>query len=351
MKRILIILSVIVILGLLYFIKPEKTAMPGVGPGKGAKAPSAVTYIVVKDTLFSRSIKVTGNLAPQDMVRIAPEIGGRIRTLSFREGASIGKGAIIAKLDDSELQAQLLKFKALLTLAETNTKREQSLLLGGGTSQELYDRAENSVITILADIAVIKAAIAKTEIRAPFSGIIGIKQISEGSYVSPGTVITELVNVKPIRIECAVPERYAKSMNKGMNITFVESGDSEQHVASIYAINPIIDNATRTIGIIAHHKNGQAQFKPGGFVEVTLPLTTTESTILIPTEAAVPDIRGLRVFILQKGKAIPRPIITGMRTDTSLEIVKGLSIGDTLIVSGASLLKPKSPVKAQPHWM
>ena len=325
--------------------------MPGGGPGKGAKAPSAVTYIVVKDTLFSRSIKVTGNLAPQDMVRIAPEIGGRIRTLSFREGASIGKGAIIAKLDDSELQAQLLKFKALLTLAETNTKREQSLLLGGGTSQELYDRAENSVITILADIAVIKAAIAKTEIRAPFSGIIGIKQISEGSYVSPGTVITELVNVKPIRIECAVPERYAKSMNKGMNITFVESGNSEQHVASIYAINPIIDNATRTIGIIAHHKNGQAQFKPGGFVEVTLPLTTTESTILIPTEAAVPDIRGLRVFILQKGKAIPRPIITGMRTDTSLEIVKGLSIGDTLIVSGASLLKPKSPVKAQPHWM
>ena len=325
--------------------------MPGGGPGKGAKAPSAVTYIVVKDTLFSRSIKVTGNLAPQDMVRIAPEIGGRIRTLSFREGASIGKGAIIAKLDDSELQAQLLKFKALLTLAETNTKREQSLLLGGGTSQELYDRAENSVITILADIAVIKAAIAKTEIRAPFSGIIGIKQISEGSYVSPGTVITELVNVKPIRIECAVPERYAKSMNKGMNITIVESGDSEQHVASIYAINPIIDNATRTIGIIAHHKNGQAQFKPGGFVEVTLPLTTTESTILIPTEAAVPDIRGLRVFILQKGKAIPRPIITGMRTDASLEIVKGLSIGDTLIVSGASLLKPKSPVKAQPHWM
>ena len=325
--------------------------MPGGGPGKGAKAPSAVTYIVVKDTLFSRSIKVTGNLAPQDMVRIAPEIGGRIRTLSFREGASIGKGAIIAKLDDSELQAQLLKFKALLTLAETNTKREQSLLLGGGTSQELYDRAENSVITILADIAVIKAAIAKTEIRAPFSGIIGIKKISEGSYVSPGTVITELVNVKPIRIECAVPERYAKSMNKGMNITFVESGDSEQHVASIYAINPIIDNATRTIGIIAHHKNGQAQFKPGGFVEVTLPLTTTESTILIPTEAAVPDIRGLRVFILQKGKAIPRPIITGMRTDASLEIVKGLSIGDTLIVSGASLLKPKSPVKAQPHWM
>lgn len=115
-------------------------------------------------------------------------------------------------------------------------------------------------------------------------------------------MITELVNVKPIRIECAVPERYAKSMNKGMNITFVESGDSEQHVASIYAINPIIDNATRTIGIIAHHKNGQAQFKPGGFVEVTLPLTTTESTILIPTEAAVPDIRGLRVFILQKAR-------------------------------------------------
>lgn len=351
MKRILIILSIIAILGLLYFIKPEKTAMPGAGPGKGAKGPSSVTYIIVNDTLFSRSIKVTGNLAPQDMVRIAPEIGGRIRSLSFREGASIGKGAIIAKLDDSELQAQLTKLKALLALAETNAKREKSLLLGGGTSQELYDRAENSVTTILADIAVVKAAIAKTEIRAPFSGIIGIKQLSEGSYVSPGMVITDLVNAQPIRIECAVPERYARSMKKGMNITFIESGESEEHTANIHAINPMIDNATRTVGIVAHHKNAQSQFKPGGFVEVRLPLTTTESTILIPTEAAVPDIRGLRVFILQNGKAIPRPIVTGMRTDASLEIVKGLSIGDTIIVSGASLLKPKAPVKAQLHRM
>jgi membrane fusion protein (multidrug efflux system) len=197
----------------------------------------------------------------------------------------------------------------------------------------------------------VKAAIAKTEIRAPFSGTIGMKLISIGSYVSPGTVITELVNTKPIRIECAIPERYAITIKKGMHLSFVESGDSEEQDAIIHAINPIIDNATRTVGIIAHHKNAQSRFKPGGFVEVTLPMSTSESTILIPNEAAVPDIRGLRVFILQNGKAMPRPIETGMRTDASLEIIKGLSIGDTLIVSGASLLKPKAPVKAQPHRM
>jgi membrane fusion protein (multidrug efflux system) len=347
-KRALIIIAGILIIGVIIIIKPAgKTKSKG--PAGGPKTPTAVTFSIVRDTLFTRSIIVTGSLAPHDMVRIAPEIAGRITSVSFTEGAKVSQGQVLAKLDDSELQAQLTKLKALLALAETNAKREQSLLQGGGTSQELFERAENTVTTLLADIAVVKAAIAKTIIKAPFAGTVGIKQLSKGSYVSPGSVITELVNTTPIRIEASIPERHGMNLKKGMKIQFRQAGNPTIHEAVIHAINPMIDNATRTISIIAVHKNSQNEFKPGAFAEIILPMSQPEPTILIPTEAAVPDIRGLRVFVLRNGKAIPQPIITGMRLDASLEIVKGLSIGDSLIISGASLLKPNSPVQAKPH--
>ena len=348
MKRIIAIVFGILVVGLIIIFKPASKTAPK-GLGGAPKTPIAVTYAIVRDTMFTRSIIVTGNLAPHDMVRIAPEIAGRIISLSFTEGARISQGQVIAKLDDSELQAQLTKLKALLALAETNAKREKSLLLGGGTSQELFERAENNVTTILADIAVVKSAIAKTSIKAPFSGTIGIKQLSKGSYVSPGSVITELVNTQPIRIEASIPERHGMHLKKGMTIQFRQAGDATMHEAVIHAINPLIDNTTRTIGIVALNKNLRNEFKPGAFAEVILPMSNPEPAILIPNEAAVPDIRGQRVFILRNGKAIPQPIVTGMRTDASLEILKGISIGDSLIISGASLVKPNAPVKAKPH--
>lgn len=348
MKRALIIIAGILIIGVIIIIKPAGKTKPK-GPAGGPKTPTAVTFSIVRDTLFTRSIIVTGSLAPHDMVRIAPEIAGRITSLSFTEGAKVSKGQVLAKLDDSELQAQLTKLKALLALAETNAKREQSLLQGGGTSQELFERAENTVTTLLADISVVKAAIAKTIIRAPFAGTIGIKQLSKGSYVSPGSVITELVNTSPIRIEASIPERYGMNLKKGMMIQFRQAGNPAIHEAMIHAINPMIDNATRTISIIALHKNSRNEFKPGAFAEIILPMSQPEPTILIPTEAAVPDIRGLRVFVLRNGKAIPQPIVTGMRTDASLEIIRGLSIGDSLIISGASVVKPKASVIAKPY--
>lgn len=348
MKRIIAIVFAILVLGLIIIFKPSGKTSPK-GIGGAAKAPIAVTFAIVRDTVFTRSMIVTGNLAPHDMVRIAPEIAGRINSLSFTEGSRVAQGQVIAKLDDSELQAQLSKLKALLALAETNAKREQSLLLGGATSQELFERAENTVTTILADIAVVKAAITKTSIRAPFSGTIGMKQLSKGSYVSPGSVITELVNTKPIRIEASIPERHGTHLKKGMTIQFRQAGDPTMHEAIIHAVNPLIDNATRTIGIIALNKNLHDEFKAGSFAEIILPLSNPEPTILIPNEAVVPDIRGQRVFVLRNGKAIPQPIITGVRTDASLEILKGISIGDTLIISGASLVKPNAPVKAKPH--
>ena len=349
MKRILIGIAILIVIVLAIMFRPEKEGPTG-GPPKAGLKPAMATFIIVKDTLFSRAIQASGSLLAQDIVHIAPEISGRIKSISFREGAAVSKGQLLVKLEDKDLQAQLKKLIALKDLAETNAKREKALLQGGGTSAELLERAENTVTTLFADIEVVKAAIAKTEIRAPFSGMIGIKEISEGSYVSAGTHITELVNAKPIRIECTIPERYAQSVAKGMSIDFTVSGITEHFTAKIIAIDPMINEQSRTIRLIAEHNNGKNTLKPGGFAEITIPLSGQEKAIMIPAEAAVPDIRGLRVFVLEQGKAKPRPIETGIRTESSLEIKKGLGIGETLLVAGASLLKPNSQVNAKPAY-
>jgi membrane fusion protein (multidrug efflux system) len=197
----------------------------------------------------------------------------------------------------------------------------------------------------------LKAAIAKTEIKAPFSGTIGLKEVSEGSFVSPGTKISYLVNSSPIRIECSIPEKYTSLVKKNMKIQFHVYGNEQSFEAKISAINPMIDPISRTTKIIALYANKKEECKPGAFADIEIPLSVEEKAIMIPNEAIVPDIRGLRVFLLKQGKAKPKPIEAGMRTASSLEIIKGLNIGDTVLVAGASLMKPGSKVKAKPMYM
>ena len=326
----------------------KKSTIPDIAKNKRVLPPITSTYIIVKDTVLTRLLHVSGSLLPQDEIAIAPEINGRIKKLYINEGSVVQKGTILVKLDDADLQAQLNKVKALISLAEINAKREKELLKGGGTSSELLEKADNTVITLQSDFQLLKVAISKTEIKAPFSGTIGLKEVSEGSFVSPGTTISHLVNSSPIRIECSIPEKYTPLIKKNMKIQFHIYGNEQSFEAKISAINPMIDPISRTTKIIALYPNTKGECKPGAFADIEIPLSVEEKAILIPNEAIVPDIRGLRVFLLKQGKAKPKPIEAGMRTASSLEILKGLNIGDTVLVAGASLMKPGSKVKAKP---
>ena len=194
MKKITIYIVLILAVSVGIWFGTKQSTIPDIAKNKRLLSPIASTYIIVKDTTLTRLLHVSGSLFPQDEIAIAPEISGRIKRLFIKEGSFVQKGSVLVKLEDAELQAQLSKVKALIDLAEINAKREKELLKGGGTSAELLERADNTVITLQSDFQILKAAIAKTEIRAPFSGTIGLKEISEGSFVSPGTKISHLVN-------------------------------------------------------------------------------------------------------------------------------------------------------------
>lgn len=348
MKKITIYIVLILSVSIGVWFGTKQSTIPDISQNKRVLSPIISTYIIVKDTILTRLLHVSGSLLPQDEIAIAPEISGRIKRLFINEGSVVHKGSILVKLEDAELQAQLSKVKALIDLAEINAKREKELLKGGGTSAEFLERADNTVITLQSDFQMLKAAIAKTEIRAPFSGTIGLKEVSEGSFVLPGTKISQLVNATPIRIECSIPEKYTSFIKKNMNIQFYMYGNKHQFDAIISAINPMIDPISRTTKIIALYSNKKGECKPGAFADIEIPLSVDEKAIMIPNEAIVPDIRGLRVFLLKQGKAKPKPIEAGMRTASLLEIIKGLNIGDTVLVAGASLMKPGSKVKAKP---
>lgn len=351
MKKITIYIVLILAVSVGIWFGTKQSTIPDIAKNKRLLSPIASTYIIVKDTTLTRLLRVSGSLFPQDEITIAPEISGRIKRLFINEGSFVQKGSVLVKLEDAELQAQLSKVKALIDLAEINAKREKELLKGGGTSAELLERADNTVITLQSDFQMLKAAIAKTEIKAPFSGTIGLKEVSEGSFVSPGTKISHLVNSSPIRIECSIPEKYTSLIKKNMKIQFHVYGNEQSFEAKISAINPMIDPISRTTKIIALYSNKKEECKPGAFADIEIPLSVEEKAIIIPNEAIVPDIRGLRVFLLKQGKAKPKPIEAGMRTASSLEIIKGLNIGDTVLVAGASLMKAGSKVKAKPMYM
>lgn len=351
MKKITIYIVLILAVSVGIWFGTKHSTIPDISKNKRLLSPIASTYIIVKDTTLTRLLHVSGSLFPQDEIAIAPEISGRIKRLFIKEGSFVQKGSVLVKLEDAELQAQLSKVKALIDLAEINAKREKELLKGGGTSAELLERADNTFITLQSDFQMLKAAIAKTEIKAPFSGTIGLKEVSEGSFVSPGTKISHLVNSSPIRIECSIPEKYTSLIKKNMKIQFHVYGNEQSFEAKISAINPMIDPISRTTKIIALYSNKKEECKPGAFADIEIPLSVEEKAIIIPNEAIVPDIRGLRVFLLKQGKAKPKPIEAGMRTASSLEIIKGLNIGDTVLVAGASLMKAGSRVKAKPMYM
>lgn len=334
---------------LIWYISGNKKGPAGpAAAGPAGKKPAPVTYIIARDTLVEQTIRITGTLLSSDEIIVSPEISGRISKIYFREGAPVQQGALLVKLDDSELQARLQRLLAQKKLAEATQSRQKALLDKGGSSREEQEIAENTVITLNADIALAKAQLAKTELRAPFSGTAGLRYISEGGYVSAGTRITDIVKSNPIRVECNIPEKYGTQFRPGMLLRFNTAGQDQQFNAHIIAIDPKIDQNTRTLRLRAECANPQGILRPGSFAEIQLALSTPSQAVMIPTESVVPDIKGQRIFIIKNGRAMARPVQTGLRTDRAVEILRGVAMGDSVIVSGLMGIRPDMPVQAAP---
>lgn len=328
-----------------YRILENKSNDSGSKAKEGKNKPINVNGIVVKAQTFDNNLSLSGSIEANEQVEIRSEISGIVEGIYFKEGSDVSKGALLFKVNDVELRAQLAQAKTKQGLASENERRAKLLLQKEAISQEEYDVARADFKLAQAQIQLIHAQIAKTSVRAPFSGKIGLRSISPGTYITPSLLVARLVNISKLKITFSIPEKYANQVRKNTNLSFTVSGATESYSATIYAIEPEVQIATRTLQIraIADNKNGK--LLPGTFATVELPLDIIKDAIVIPSEAIVPIQNGKKVFISNKGKAKEINIKTTTRTDTSVLVLSGLKAGDTLITGGVMSLKDDTPVK------
>lgn len=340
---ILLLIAALVIIKL-FFLSPKKT--PGGGTGSAKQAAVAVNAVIVETRLSESKLTLSGSIIANEEALLKPEVAGKIVALYVKEGNEVQKGQLLAKLSDAGLQAQLKKAEAQQALAREREGRLKQLLELKGVSQEEYDVARTALDAASADIDVIRADIDETEIRAPFHGVIGLKSISEGNYITPNDVIASIQQLDPVKVDFSVPEKYAGKIKPGDSIFVTVEGTKKTHVGKIYAFDPKIDAATRSLKVRALCANPNKEIFPGSYGQVTL-ILKTEHTAVVPTMAVIPDLRGQKVYIVKNGLAQPVKIETGARTDSSMVVTKGLAPGDTLITTGLMAIRPGAPVKIQ----
>jgi membrane fusion protein, multidrug efflux system len=325
--------------------KTQSNSSQKVGGDAKLSSKVAVEVMVVAEQTLEDKVQTTGSLLANEEVEIRTEVSGRLTKLYFNEGDHVKKGALLFQINDEDLRARLRKLQYNKKLAEDNEARQKILLEREAISQREYDISVNSVNTIQADIEDLQAQIAKYSVRAPFEGSIGLRYISEGSYISPSTRIASLTNVNPIKLDFAIPAKYSGKVQRGSRVYFDEENGQPKYIASIYAIDPKIDPQTRTLQLRAKANNPQNRLKPGAFVKINIVLAVKGKAIMIPTEAVIPEAAGAKVFVVQNGTAKPKKVKLGFRADREVEVLEGLAIGDSLIRIGTMQVKPDAEVE------
>jgi membrane fusion protein, multidrug efflux system len=354
-KRIVSFLALLLIVGIAFYPKlkgvfskkeeDKKENSGGKDPKKGGK--TAVSVVVIQSSLLKDGIQCTGSLIPNEEVEVRSEVSGRLVELNIAEGASVAKGAVLFKINDEDLQARLKKLGFSKKLAEDNEFRQKKLLEKEAISQREYDIAVANVNTLSADIEEVKAQLAKTIVKAPFDGTIGLRYVSSGAYISPTTRIATLTNINPIKLEFSVPAKYASQIRKGSRVEFTTEGSERTFGAVVYAIDPKIDPQTRTLQLRATAPNPNRALIPGSFAKINVVLATKGTAIQIPTEAVIPEANGQKVFVVKNGKAMPQKVKLGLRTEQNVEVLDGISAGDTLITIGIMQVKPEGEVEVK----
>ena len=329
MRSILIIAVVIIlmVLGKKYILDAESNESPAaaVSTNRGASALPVDVY-VAREIESANTVYASGTILPNEEVALQSESSGRLVRLNIREGSYVQEGELIAKIDDSDLQAQLRKLNFEEELARQIEARQKKLLDIDAISKEEYDIAVNNVNTLSADKELLQVNIQKTEVRAPFSGYIGFKNISVGTYLTPGVDIATLVQTNPAKIDFSIPEKYASLLKVGQIVTFEVDGIEETFESKVIAIDPKVDEDLRTLRLRGITSNANRRLLPGMFVRLTVPLGK-EDVIMVPTDAVVPILKGKMVYVMRNGKAIEQEITTGIRTDQNCAGADGTSCG------------------------
>lgn len=348
----MIILASVMVVGLIFYpkLKPlfDKEAAPpsrgGPGP-RGGGQPLPASGFLIEPTRMNELIYSTGSLIPDEEVELSFETSGKVVGIFFIEGSRVKKGELLAKINDKPLQAQLLKLQAQIKLTREREFRQKQLLERDAISRESYDQVATELQSLEADILLVEARIAETELRAPFDGIVGLRMISEGAFATTQTKIVRLVKISPLKIEFSIPERYAGEISPGFPISFTIDGTNKNFTAHVYAVDPKVDVNTRTIVARALYANDNEELKPGRFVSVRALLSEISNTVAVPTQAVIPEMEGEKVFVYKNGRAREVRVKLGLRTEALIQIREGLEFGDTLLTTAILQLREGIPVK------
>jgi len=315
--------------------------------GNGKKEATVVYGKVLVPQEFADNLSLPGTLEANEQIEVRSEVSGVVEQINFEEGASVSKGQVLVKVNDIELRAQLRQMQTALGLASENARRAKLLLEKEAISQEEFDIANAELKSAQSRVQLIQSQISKTVIRAPFSGKIGLRSISKGSYISPSNMIAKLVNTSQLKITFSIPEKYAQTIKINQQLSFSVSGSKELYKGKIYAIEPEIEVASRTLKIRAVVENLEGKLIPGTFANVILPLEKLKNALLVPSEALIPIQNGKKIFVSENGKAKEIIVETGARTDKDILVTNGLKAGDTILTSGVMSLRNESPVKVK----
>ena len=337
-------------LGLLVFFscgsterKKEATQQAQKGGGT-QRPPVRAEAFTVRTTTLLDNIEIPGSISATEATEIHPEVAGLITGIYFKEGAYVSKGATLFKLNDADLQAQLRKLLVQQKIARQNETRSAELLKIGGISQQDYEATQLQTSNTAADIAVVQTQIAKTVVRAPFSGKVGFRMVSVGAYVSPATVMTTISQTGNLKVDFTVPEKYIPQIHAGQFVNFTVEGVDKKFTGRIVATQSNITENTRTLGVRAAVQGDTRGLTPGGFAKVTLDFAPDPNAIMIPTQAVIPQARGKKVYLYKAGIAKFIDVETGIRDSANVQVTKGLTPGDTVLLTGLLSLRPDAKV-------
>jgi membrane fusion protein (multidrug efflux system) len=316
----------------------------GAPPAKGAAlSVTSVEGFVAKPSVLTERVTASGNLLPAEETELHPEASGRVVRLNLPEGRLVRKGDLLLKIFDDDLKTQLRKLETQLKQAEITEQRLAELLKVKGVSQQEYDLAVLQTQTFRADIELLRVNISKTELRAPYDGILGLRRISPGAYVTPATAITTLRSASALKLDFAVPEKYSQQLRIGQPMEFKVEGSAATHKATVQATEQRIAEGSRDLQVRATVANIKGLL-PGAFAEVSLALGNNASALLIPNQAIIPQARDKKVILCKNGKAKFVVVKTGVRQAGMIEITEGIQAGDTVCTTGILFLRPDARV-------
>ena len=313
--------------------------------GNKSKDNAPVEWAIVKTSVLQETISVSGTIKPFEETALQPEVSGRIVKINLPEGKYVQQGTLLVKLFDDDLQAQLHKANTQLKIIEQQQKRQSELLNIAGISQTDYDQTVLQLASIKNDIELYSVMIRKTEVKAPFDGTIGLRNISIGAIVSPATVLATIRADKQLKLDFSVPSKYSSEVNVGTKLKFTVQGKDDQYDATVMASEKGIESITNNLKVRAVIAHNLGSLLPGDFADIELKLKQNNHALMIPTQAVIPQELTKQVIIVKNGKAKFVTVTTGVRKESNIEVIKGIEAGDTLITTGILFVKPGSVIK------